>query len=313
MDRLKLMETYAAVVKLGSYTQAAKELGVTRAMVSKRIQDLEAALGVKLLNRNTHRLSPTLTGTDYYENCVSLLAEMNALDERIQAKRSVPRGEIKILSSKTFSETVLGPIASEFCRAHPGISVHIALRDRDSSSHGMELVTGGFDLAIRSMPARDSSLVARPIMGLPRVLVASPDYLATHGTPRGPSELAKHSCLDPSGAAHSTWTFEGPKGRTAVRVSGTMRANSSVVVRHAALDGLGIALLREYLVADDLAHGALVRVLADHAIDERTLYIVYQKDRYQPARVRLFIDYFIARMKRRDGGAAPMRAAAPRG
>lgn len=306
MDRLKLMETYATVVKLGSYTRAAKELGVTRAMISKRIQDLEGALNVKLLNRNTHRLSPTMTGTDYYENCVSLLADMHALEERMQAKRAVPRGEIKILSSKTFSETMLGPIVSEFCRIHPGISVHIALRDRDTAPHGMDVVTGGFDLAIRTLPARDSALIARPIVGLPRVLVASPDYLAQHGAPRTPAELAKHSCLDPSGAAHSTWSFQGPKGRTAVRISGTLRANSSIVVRHGALNGLGIAILREYLVADSLNDGALVRVLDDYAIDERTLYVVYQKDRYQPARVRLFIDYFTGRMKTFSRGATAL-------
>lgn len=307
MDRLKLMETYATVVKLGSYTRAAKELGVTRAMVSKRIQDLEASLSVKLLNRNTHRLSPTMTGTDYYENCVTLLAEMNALEERMQAKRAVPRGEIRILSSKTFSETMLGPIVSDFCRRYPGISVHIALRDRDTSPHGMDVVTGGFDLAIRTMPARDSALVARPIVGLSRALVASPDYLAQHGTPRTPADLARHICLDPSGAAHTTWSFQGPKGRVAVRIAGTLRANSSIVVRHGALAGLGIAILREYLIADSLTDGTLVRVLADYAIDERTLYVVYQKDRYQPARVRLFIDYFTARMKefaRRDAALA---------
>jgi DNA-binding transcriptional LysR family regulator len=297
MDRLKLMETYTTVVKRGSYTRAAKDLGVTRAMVSKRIQDLEGALNVKLLNRNTHRLSPTPTGTDYYENCVSLLADMHALEERMQAKRAVPRGELKILSSKTFSETMLGPIVSEFCRLYPGISVHIALRDRDTTPHGMDLVTGGFDMAVRTLPARDSALIARPIVGLPRVLVASPDYLARSGTPRSPADLAKHSCLDPSGAAHSNWNFQGPKGPTSVRVSGTLRANSSIVVRHGALNGLGIAILRDYLIAENLSDGSLVRVLEDYAIDERTLYVVYQKDRYQPARVRLFIDYLTSRMK----------------
>jgi DNA-binding transcriptional LysR family regulator len=297
MDRLKLMETYAAVVKRGSYTRAAKELGVTRAMVSKRIQDLEAALNVKLLNRDTHRLSPTPTGTDYYDNCVSLLADLHALDERMQAKRAVPRGELKILSSKTFSETVLGPIVAAFCRIHPGISVHVALRDRDTAPNGMDIVAGGFDMAIRTLPARDSALIARPIVGLPRVLVASPDYLARAGTPRTPGELARHSCLDPSGAAHSNWTFQGPRGRVAVRVAGTLRANSSLVVRHGALNGLGIAILRDYLIAENLDDGTLVRVLDDYAIDERTLYVVYQKDRYQPARVRLFIDYLTSRMK----------------
>jgi DNA-binding transcriptional LysR family regulator len=309
MDRLKLMETYTAVVKLGSYTRAAKELGVTRAMVSKRIQDLEASLAVKLLNRNTHRLSPTMTGIDYYENCVILLAEMHALEERMQAKRTVLRGEIKILSSKTFSETMLGPIIAEFCRIHPGISVHITLRDRDETPNGLDLTAGGFDIAVRTLPARDSSVIARPIVGLPRVLVASPDYLVRAGTPRSPAELAKHSCLDPSGAAHSTWTFHGPKGRTSVRISGALHANSSLVVRHGAVSGLGVAILREYLVAENLNDGTLVRILEDHAIDERTLYVVYQRDRFQPARVRLFIDYLTNRMKELSRGGATLTPA----
>jgi DNA-binding transcriptional LysR family regulator len=247
-----------------------------------------------------------VTGADYYENCVSLLADMHALDERMQAKGAAPRGEIRILSSKTFSETMLGPIVAEFCRAHPGISVHLVLRDREGAPHGMDVVTGGFDLAIRTLPARDSALVARPIVGLPRVLVASPDYLAHHGAPRTPADLVRHNCLDPSGAAHATWSFHGPKGRSAVRISGTLHANSSIVVRHAALNGLGIAILRAYLVDDSINEGTLVRVLEDYAIDERTLYVVYQKDRYQPARVRLFIDYFTGRMKAFTRGAAAL-------
>jgi DNA-binding transcriptional LysR family regulator len=312
MDRLKLMETYTAVVKLGSYTRAAKELGVTRAMVSKRIQDLESALAVKLLNRNTHRLSPTMSGMDYYDNCVTLLAEMHALEERMQAKRAVLRGELKILSSKTFSETVLGLIVAEFCRMHPGISIHITLRDRDETPNGLDLTTGGFDLAVRTLPARDSSIIARPIVGMPRILVASPDYLARAGTPRTPADLSKHSCLDPSGAVHSNWTFLGPKGRTSVRISGVLHANSSLVVRHGALNGLGIAILREYLVAEHLGDGALVRVLEDYKIDERTLYVVYQKDRFQPARVRLFIDYLTSRMKELSRGGAALAPPAKR-
>jgi DNA-binding transcriptional LysR family regulator len=133
--------------------------------------------------------------------------------------------------------------------------------------------------------------------------VASPDCWSRAGTPRTPGELARHSCLDPSGAAHSNWTFQGPRGRVAVRVAGTLRANSSLVVRHGALNGLGIAILRDYLIAENLDDGTLVRVLDDYAIDERTLYVVYQKDRYQPARVRLFIDYLTSRMKDFSRGA----------
>ena len=137
MDRLKLMETYAAVVKSGSYTRAARELGVTRAMVSKRIQDLEAALGAKLLNRNTHGLSVTGIGGDYYESALGLLADLRDIEERVQSKSAAPRGELKILSSKTFGETILGPIIAEFCRLYPTISVQVTLADRETASPGM--------------------------------------------------------------------------------------------------------------------------------------------------------------------------------
>jgi DNA-binding transcriptional LysR family regulator len=291
------METYTAVVRLGSFTRAAAELGVTRAMVSRRIQDLEATLNVRLLNRDTHRLSVTAAGGDYYQSSLALLAEMQALEERMQAKRASPRGEIKVLSTKTFSETVLGPIVAEFCTEYPNISVQITLRDRDAAPRGMDMVSGGFDLAIRTLPVRDSSLVARPIVGLRRVLVASPRYLARSGQPRSPAELSRHNCLDPSGAPHANWGFAGPGGQTTVRVTGTLRANSSLIVRDAALKGLGIAILREYLVIGDFNDGALVRVLDEYAIDERTLYVVYQKDRYQPIRVKLFVDYLTGRMK----------------
>lgn len=297
MDRLRLMETYAAVVRLGSFTRAAAELGVTRAMVSRRMQDLEAALNVRLLNRDTHRLSVTAAGADYYESSLALLAEMHALEERMQAKRASPRGEIKVLSTKTFSETVLGPIVSDFCREYPNITVQITLRDRDTAPRGMDIVSNGFDLAIRTLPVRDSSLVARPIVGLRRVLVAAPDYLARSGEPRLPADLGRHNCLDPSGAPHATWGFVGPSGPATVRVTGTLRANSSLIVRDAALKGLGIAILREYLVIDDLNDGGLVKVLDGYTIDERTLYVVYQRDRYQPIRVKLFIDYLSERMK----------------
>ena len=315
MDRFKLMETYVAVVKARSYTRAARELGVTRAMISKRIQDLEAALGAKLLNRNTHRLSVTATGADYFDSCAAMLADLHALEERIQAKRATPRGEIHVLSTRTFGETMLAPVVVDFCQRYPTITVHMTMMDRDLSPDGMDLVAGGYDLAIRTLPEGDSTLIARPLPGLPRMLVAAPDYLARHGVPQQPTDLARHVCLDPSGAAHCTWDFIIDDGRVAVAVSGAPRANSSAVVRRAVLKGLGIGMLREYLVADDLAAGTLVRVLEDHPVDERKLHVVYQKDRYQPLRMRLFIDFLLSRLAqpdRAESSPPPRRAARSR-
>ncbi len=310
MDRLKLMETYAAVVKSGSYTRAARELGVTRAMVSKRIQDLEAALGAKLLNRNTHGLSVTGIGGDYYESALGLLADLRDIEERVQSKSAAPSGELKIVSSKTFGETILGPIIAEFCRLYPTISVQVTLADRETASHGMDLISGGFDIAVRTLPVRDSSLIARAITGLPRVLVAAPSYLETHVTPQRPADLTSHNCLDPSGAAQYSWDFRGKDGARpqTVRVSGAPRANSSFVIRDAALAGLGVAILREYLILDDIAAGALVPVLTDHVIDERTLYVIYQKDRRLPLRMRVFIDYLTKRVKDYMKARPPLHA-----
>lgn len=297
MDRFKLMETYVAVVKLRSYTRAAKELGVTRAMVSKRVQDLEASLNARLLNRNTHRLSVTATGADYFESCVAMLADLHALEERIQARRATPRGEIHILSTRTFGERMLGPAVTEFSDLYPNIAIHVALMDREMAPDGMDLISGGFDLAIRTQPVGDSSLIARPLITLPRILVAAPSYLARAGTPRTPAELSGHNCLDPSGFAHSSWEFLGPEAHSNIVVSGSPRANSSALIHQAALKGLGIAMLREYLVRDNLKSGALIRVLADYQIDERKLFIVHQKDRYQPMRMRIFIKFLFERLK----------------
>jgi DNA-binding transcriptional LysR family regulator len=300
------MESYALVVKLGSFTRAANELQATRAMVSKRIQELEAYLGVKLLNRNTHGLSVTAAGADYYEHCVPLLSNLRRLNEQMQEHRVSLKGEIKLFANKTFSETVLGPIVCEFCSMHPDISVRISLINRDTESYGMHLVSGGYDLAVISFKVDDASYVARPIGQLAQVLVAAPDYLRRRGAPQTPQELAGHNCLDPSGNDASDWMLDGPGGKISVRVTGSLRTNGTLIIRRAALDGLGIAVLREYLVADDLRDGLLVRVLEDYEMDKRTVYLVYQKDAYQPLRVRTFADYLIARLAQM-GKASPVR------
>lgn len=303
MDILKLMESYALVVRHGSFTQAARDLAATRAMVSKRVQELEGYLGVKLLNRNTHGLSVTAAGADYYEKCVPLLSDVKRLNDEMQENRAALKGEIKLFANKTFSETVLGPIACEFCRLYPEVVMQITLINRDRDSYGMHLVSGGYDLAVVSFKMEDASYIAHPIGRLNQVLVASPGYLERRGTPRSPDDLMRHNCLDPNGASFSEWTLEGPAGKKTVRVSGAMRTNGTLIIRHAALEGLGIAVLREYLVSDYLQSGALVRVLDDYEMDKRTIYLVYQKNLYQPLRVKMFADFLAARLAERSSMA----------
>lgn len=294
MDRFKLMETFTVVMKLGSYTSAAKELGVTRAMVSKRLQDLEARLGLKLLNRNTRRLSPTGAGQDYFEDCVGILESIRSAEERLIGKRTGASGKLKILCSKTFGEQLLTTIIADFCAKYPSISVQVALADMRPDSN--EIVAQGFDLAIRTLPVRDSQVVARAIASLPRVLVASPRYLEHAAALHSPEQLTAHNCLDPRGSLNFTWAFSGPEGPRTIRLSGSPAANSSTMIRQAALKGLGVAMMRRYLVQENLADGSLWAVLEDFTVDDDKLYVVYQKDRYQPARMKLFIDYLTARV-----------------
>lgn len=296
MDRLKLIETFAVVVRSGSYTKAAKELGVTRAMVSKRIQDLETLLDTRLLHRDTHSLGPTSLGTDYYQGCLTLLTNLRDLDERVNAKHATPHGEIRILTTRTFGETILGPVITEFCGLYPQVSIHMTLADRETSPRTTDLHSGDFDIAVRTLAPGDTTLVARPISGFPRILVAAPAYLERCGYPKRPTDLAHHNCLDPSGAVQSTWEFQNARRKTKVRVSGTPRANSSLVVRDAAIAGLGIAILRQYLINTELADRKLVRILSNQVIEERTLHIVYPRDKRQPLRMKMLIRHLSDRI-----------------
>jgi DNA-binding transcriptional LysR family regulator len=175
-----------------------------------------------------------------------------------------------------------------------------------------EIVSRGFDLAIRTLPVRDSQVVARSIADMPRLVVASPRYLTHAGVPRSPDDLVAHNCLDPRGSWHFAWEFVGAKGRRAIRLSGSPTANSSTVIRQAALNGLGIAMMRRYLVEQHLADGSLVGLLEEFTATQDKLYVVYQKDRYQPARMRLFIDFLTAQIRGVLTSETPMRSVAPR-
>lgn len=294
MDRFKLMETYEAVVRLGGYTPASKELGVTRAMVSKRIFELEHILNVRLLNRTTQRIGTTAAGIEYYQSCLSVLADVRRIEERLIARRKDAKGELRILSSKTLGEIVVAPILAQFCAKYPGIRPHLVLRDLGTDEH--DLVSRGFDLSIRPQDMKVASLVAKPIIPLPRVLVAAPAYLERNELPRNPTDLRSHNCLSSNGEDHSEWDFDGKKGRITVNVAGTFKANSNTVIRHAVLRGIGIGLLGEHVVKSDIAAGRLVRILDAYTVPPRMLHVLYLKDRYQPLRTRLFIDFLTERV-----------------
>lgn len=228
---------------------------------------------------------------------------MRAIEERLVARRRDAKGELRILSSKTLGEIILAPILARFCSEYPGIRPHLVLRDLGSDEH--DLISRGFDLSVRPQDVKITSLVAKPIIALPRVVVAARSYLDRNDAPVTPSDLKNHNCLTPNGENRSEWEFLGPKGRVTMQVSGTFKSSSNTVIRHAALRGVGIALVGEYVVEADIEAGRLVRVLDGYTVPERMLHVLYQRDRYQPLRARLFIDYLSECMKERQTAAHP--------
>lgn len=300
MDRLKLMETFAAVVATGSLSRASKRLNVTSAMVTKRLQGLESDLGVQLLNRNTHRLSLTEIGATYHEECLRILGDIQQLDDRVRQGRRVARGDLHLMATRTFTETTLAPIIADFCAQYPAVALKISLMDRSMAPHATDLISGGFDLAIRTLSPTDTSLIARPLADMEQVLVASPAYLKARGTPSNPKDLATHNCLSPQTTLKSpSWELGGRDGVQKVAVLGSPQTNGTLIVREAVVRGLGIGLLRRDLVQQLLDEGKLRIVLADFPPLPKRFFAIYLGRTHQPRRVTLLIDFMKRCLRKR--------------
>lgn len=284
MENLKAL---VAVVDAGSFAAAAERLETTTASVSRRIKALEEHLGVRLLQRTTRSLQLTEAGELYLGTARRVLAELAAAEEQVQQVTGEPFGDLRVVAPMSFGQRRLAPVVASFAAAHPRLRLSLQLDDGES-----DLVREGFDLALRISYPFDSSHVARPLAAVPRFLVAAPGYLERRGVPRAPADLAGHDCLHYSViAATEEWTFDGPAGPEGVAVAGRFCSNNGEALMAAAEAGLGIALLPEFIVAEALAEGRLVRVLAGRERPPLTLYAVYPSRRHLPAKTRLFIDY----------------------
>ena len=302
MDRLKTMDSFVRVVRAGSFAAAATQLGVSRAIVSRHLQDLEDYLGARLFNRTTRRLGLTATGSEYYGFCVRVLDEMEAHRGSASRLQREPRGTIKVMAPKSFGNLHIGPAVADFIARYP--EVHVALLLSDDSLNTYDLIESGFDLAIRLSPVAESSVISRRIGLLRWILCSSPDYLARHGAPRSPHDLVRHNCLvHLRSTPDSVWRLRGRGGEAAVKVSGSMSANSSLALSAGALRGLGIALLPAYCIQPDLEAGRLVEVLPAYHLPERPIFALYPHRRNQPHAVRLLIDFLAARFGGRVSAA----------
>lgn len=295
MDALADVAVFVRVVERGSFTLAADELELSRAVVSKYVSRLEERLGARLLHRTTRRLSLTEAGAALFEASRGALERIVEAEDAIAQLQSKPRGRLKVSAPMSFGILHLGPAIAQFAREHPGITLDMRLDDRF-----VNLVEDGIDVAVRIGALTDSSLVARRLATTRVVACAAPSYLAEHGEPETPEDLAAHDCLIYSYlASGNIWRFTAPDGREIpVAVNGSFRINNGIVLGEAAIAGHGILVTPSFYVAPQLRDGRLKRILADYRLPELPIHAVYPA-RAVPPKVRVFIDFFAARFGRK--------------
>jgi DNA-binding transcriptional LysR family regulator len=307
MDKLSSLRAFAKVVEHGSFSEAARSLRLSRSAVSKAVMELEQELGVQLLNRTTRSAAPTENGRAYYERAVAILAELEEADLAVSHLQAEPRGLLRINAPMSFGTLHLGPALAAFMARYPELHIQLALSDEQ-----IDAVQEGFDITLRIAELASSSLIARRLIGMPRAFCASPAYLARRGTPQHPRELKDHDCLTYGFlATRNQWKIIGPDGEHWVSVPWKLCANNAEVLKQAALNGRGIALLPTFIAGAELTSGALMPVLEAYHAPEIALYAIYPPTRHLSSKVRLFIDFLVERFGERHWAAREESAARP--
>jgi DNA-binding transcriptional LysR family regulator len=299
MDPLDGIAAFARVVDTGSFWAAARRLNVSKSAISARVQRLESRLGVRLLNRSTRKLSLTEAGAAYYRHCARILVEAEAAEQAANALQREPRGTLRVSAPDSFGAMHVAPAVPAFLKRYPELAIDINL-----SPAYADLVDESLDLAIRIGVLEDSALVVRKLASSRRMLCAAPAYLEQRRPPRTPGDLVSHNCLCANLlSCGDEWRLSGKKnnknGEVRVTVSGSFRSNNAEMLRAAALDGIGIADLPIWAVADELRSGRLRRVLPAWAPPVSTIYAVYPGNRLMSMKVRAFVDHLAQRFGRR--------------
>lgn len=285
MNNLGDLEIFARVVSAGSMSAAGRELGLSPAVVSKRLRRLEDRLGTRLMQRTTRQISLTEAGQGFYERVVAILAGIEEAEAFVSRRSALAHGVLKVSAPTSFGRMHIAPHINTFMQSNPDLGVNLMLRDEF-----VDIVGDGYDLAIRIAELSDSSLVARKLAPVRRVLVASPAYIKRHGTPDTLTDLDGHICLAPHN--NDSWKLEGPQGEVIHRPIGPLQTNSSEVVREAVIGGMGIALRSTWDIGAELSDGRLVQVLPAYEGSRNVaIHAIYASRRFLPAKVRLFIDY----------------------
>lgn len=288
---------FARVIEAGSFTAAARLLGMPKTTVSRRVAALERELGVRLLHRTTRSLNLTASGRFYYEESSQALRTIEGANQRLAEARAEPAGTIRISAPVGFAGHFLQEAIFDFLSTYPRTKVELRLTD-----DRLNLVENGIDLAFRTGILEDSTLITRKLGSTHRILCASPEYLARCGAPDHPADLVRHDCVIAGQSAHAQWLLEGPHGRETVTVSGRFAANEMQAVMAAAIAGYGIAQLPYGVGEACINDGRLCRVLDDYATPAGGLYVVYPSSRHLPPLVKTFIELAAKRLNAGTGG-----------
>ncbi|AIL32727.1 LysR family transcriptional regulator [Basilea psittacipulmonis] len=288
ISNLNDLIAFVESIKYQSYSVAAKQLGLSRSAISKRISRLEDRLGIRLLQRNSRHISLTDDGQLFYERCVNILEELEDAEQLLAQRLNEPRGKLRISVPTGLGLLVLPPIIQAYLKQYPQVEIEISLSDRY-----VDLVEDGFDLAVRvGIPNSESRLLARTINLQPLLLCASPDYLKQYGTPQKPDDLVNHQCLHyVQNGSISAWKFQhGGKLQTFIG-KGRYRADNVQQLVSFAAAHFGVVQLFHYLVKNELEEGRLVPILTEYQIPETAIQVVYSSRKQLSPKIRSFIDY----------------------
>jgi DNA-binding transcriptional LysR family regulator len=289
------MRIFVTAVDAGNFTAAANRLRLSKQFVSRRVAALEASLGVRLLVRNTRKLAVTELGHAFYERAQRILAEVAEAEQAMSARRTQPHGLLKVSAPMSFGMSHLSPLVAEFLRAHPDVRF-----DMDLSDRLVDVVGEGFDMALRIGRLTDSTLIAQKLADVQMIACCSPGYRRRRHEPASPAELENHACLPYGHEGRAAWTFLVDGATATVDVRGPLRANNGEVIRDAAIAGLGIALLPDFIVGDALAAGQLVEVLAQWRLPPGAVYAVYPQHREGSVTIRVFTQFLRTRLGSKD-------------
>jgi DNA-binding transcriptional LysR family regulator len=290
MNSLTHIAVFMRVVDTGSFTAAARMLGMSKPTVSKHITTLERHLGARLLNRTTRSLGLTEIGARFYGHCQNIMAEVATAEAEVLQSSGTPRGRLRITAPVCFGDRCLAPELPEFLERYPDIQIELSL-----SNQHVDLIKEGYDLAVRITRNEPAGLLSTYLAPCSHVVCATPQYLERHAKPRRVADLAEHECLMYVffGSGHS-WQLDGPSGTETVRVNGRFQANNGDALRQALLAGLGIALMPTYLVGEDLAAGRLVDVLPGYRENTYSILAVHPEEGRDLPKIQALVEYLRA-------------------